>query len=1399
MGKIYRRLKRALLLATALTLLLSTGIVASAAGNGDALKTLQVTENNKAVKKLTLFTNESARLTADSAELNAQLPSGAQVTRVTAGGAEIRNEAELDVVLKLKATNSAPDANQKFGGYYLVSSNNQRVASVVKTPDGKKIRITAKGNGTASITLKDKNSSKKYVIKVTVKTLAEKFDVTDKLEIGQGGSLSLGTVINPGQSAASLAKLKYTVENPNPTKVASVSGKGVVKGAANKTGSATIRISAQDQTCEYTVGGRNKKAAVGHSRTVAVTVKTRSDLSITKEDSTLKKIDMKTNLTSPAHTYQFEVKAENAVAGVDYTFTSSKPSVATVNEEGWITAVGKGSAKISVVPADGTKLKRAVSINVKVTTDTDSISVPSNVIMVQPGKSAKIGAKALKTASNKKLVYEVLQGKELLNASCLKNGSSTLKGDSVKAGTKEGTVKIRISGTSSMKDGGWEGVPRVVEVKVVKKLETIDVSFCAAEGGVKFDSSGDSRVKKTLYIGEDARKAGYDRCGIDVSITPADIRKEGKLSFTSSKPAVASVDANGNITAKAKGTAKITVKTTDGSNRKKTLTVTVVKPVTGIDIAGAVKTGEDAFKFCVVNPTKNGTITLNAAINADAYKKVAKALTWSYDLTAAGFSGNKNKLKISPQEFVEGETEKSVGTITVTANGDLGPDALKKEIKVTVCVTNGAVASGDSQLGLTLKKGEKYPLQNVSAGTLRWNSTNKSAVSVSNGVLTAKKVTKDGEAVEITAEPGGYKVKVRVTESQADFEKGLNAKVKALVTAEDYTVWTGMKPAFNAKTGTITLTAKNLAKLDYALAPDTPHTAEGLKDAAIDSVREELLAVFTGIKEGVIDKTYTGVVVKASGTEKEWSIILQANGLSVQKDGGEIAVYAAENYEEAVKELAKQMAKDAAGWAGRDLTIELTKTDSGKGVFESEEYRKTYTIHFAPVAMTEADSLIDKVVDGEIGTLNGRNKESVTGIHKVHYVNSSNLTVVDIYDPQKKLEDLIGEGSFAVKERTGIDLEETLNRIAAKVKEADIQVAKASLSVVQGDTAGVIDEILLHGSVQELTNLDLSALIGKEAADAGDLTNASGREILDTIRKALGIKQPVETLGDLDGAMMTVNVSGSFNEMPFTQEYHMIFRVVTDNALREAVDQEQDEKIVTETERVNEICKDTSKPLAGVVYVKEKNEMTVSIRNTEAKALDVLQDDSVGLKSLVKLILAGKDSCEISAEGKFCVIDGSKLDSTAQKMDLADTLGVDENTTLSALIGKTLKIRVPYEEGVLSYTLNFAKAENKEEAAPAADAPETALTQAEEEPAEEERTDDEAAEPAEDERKDEEDAESAADVPVSGADAAPSDGEAVDGEISNGEVSDGEAPGTVSANEAPAPEAAGTPVVSEAA
>ncbi len=1275
MGKIHKQLKKVLLLAMAFTLLLSAGIVAAASGGRTPLKTLQVTEEGsiKKVTKYTLYTNGSTAV-VDEKSAAEQLPANA--------GGYNKMDAKEEVLFNVTALL----ASKQESLTYTVSSNNQKVASVVKVDGGKKIKVTAKGNGVATITLKDKYSKKKAAVKVTVKTLVSDIEFANvegtELKVGVKGSLSLGTLINSDDLSASSAKLSYTSSNK---KVAAVNAKGVVTGKS--AGTATIRVSAKDQNCTYKVGSKTKKATIGWSKTITVTVSPAATSTITPQE-TVKKVTLKTNATSPAHTYQFKV------AGSDITFTTSKPAVATVDSDGVITAVGKGSAKITAIRADGTKPKKAVTLSVKVVTDPDVINVPDNTIVVPVKKTVKIGATVDKSANNnKKLVYEVVSGAEHLGN--VKNGKLT--SGSVKGKTAgDAVIRIISKGTD------WDGIPRLVNVTVVDPLAKNalknGISVKKVNGkGEAFSSKGDKTAKFKLYVG--AEGSGYNEAQLVLGTL------EGKVSFTSNKPAIASVDRDGKITAKSKGTAKITAMATDGSKQKTVFTVNVVQLVDTINIANAKaldKTGKDV-ELEIWDGTKK--VAMNITTNANAYKKNLKAVKLAGHLTGATLKNNVLTINSGAED---------IGTVEVKANTDLltgtAPSDFVKTVTVHVKVSKDA--SYYTAEYLTLKKGETAALQTVLADAqkqkaLKWQSSAKGVVSVSkSGVATGKKA--DNKA---TVTAGNVKFEIRVTQSQADFVKDLDAKVKALATAEDYTVWAGMKPAFNAKTGTIQLTARNLGKLHFQLTEDSLNK-EGLIEAAKDNVGDELEAVFTGIMETILEDDYTRVEISSGGLT--WTVSVANRALVVQKDGNDVAshqiapdrVAAAKA---AAKSLAKAMAKDAGSWAAKDLAVDLTKTVPADGEYPAKDYTKGYTVQFMPVAYAEVDGLIDTTITDEMGLFKSKNNKEKTGIYDVNYYPVSNLAVVDIYDGTKNIDELVKTGEDAAESK-GLTVE-MLRRIKNKIQAADIFVESTNLSVIKGDTERLIEKLNTQG---ELTNIDVTDRLKDK-----DITGLDLQGIVNKLRAELGAEN-VQTFGDLVDGMYTVRATGTLNGMAFTEEYHVIVReakeTIADQVDLPEIDKTMDAKIAETVKGVQTVASgDAASPIGKVVYAEDKNEATVSITTDGAdKYGESLQGKKLG--TFVNMILnLDKASADAAVKAEI-IMDGQtkSLDKPLSANDetgigeLLAAFGLNNNSKLGELVNKKVEVKVYYSKNAyIDYTIVFDKyaEEEKQPETPTPDNP----------------------------------------------------------------------------------------------
>ena len=115
------------------------------------------------------------------------------------------------------------------------------------------------------------------------------------------------------------------------------------------------------------------------------------------------------------------------------------------------------------------------------------------------------------------------------------------------------------------------------EFKTVSTTVTVK---SAAPTVVKVSSVTVTPKSKTLYVG--------NTVALSASVAPANATSK-TLKYTSDKPAVASVDASGKVTAKKKGTANITVAAQDGSGASATVKITVKEGTLSVSGKTSVK------------------------------------------------------------------------------------------------------------------------------------------------------------------------------------------------------------------------------------------------------------------------------------------------------------------------------------------------------------------------------------------------------------------------------------------------------------------------------------------------------------------------------------------------------------------------------------------------------------------------------------------------------------------------------------------------------------------------------------------------------------------------------------------------------------------------------------------
>ena len=211
-------------------------------------------------------------------------------------------------------------------------------------------------------------------------------------------------------------------------------------------------------------------------------------------------------------------------AETGFTWSSSRPSVATVSKKGKVTALKTGTTKITVVTDNGKKASCTITVK----------PAPTKVKLSKT--KATLGVKeklTLKATVSPSKAYTTLTWKSSKPA--------------VAAVSKQGVVTPKKPGTAviTVRTKNGKTAKATVTVKAAPKKVTLNKS-----GTVELKKGKRLKLKATLPK-----------------------NTASALTWTSSKPKVASVDKKGNVRALKKGTAVITVKTFNGKTAKVTVTV----------------------------------------------------------------------------------------------------------------------------------------------------------------------------------------------------------------------------------------------------------------------------------------------------------------------------------------------------------------------------------------------------------------------------------------------------------------------------------------------------------------------------------------------------------------------------------------------------------------------------------------------------------------------------------------------------------------------------------------------------------------------------------------------------------------------------------------------------------
>ena len=411
------------------------------------------------------------------------------------------------------------------------------------------------------------------------------------------------------------------------------------------------------------------------------------------------------------------VLPENTTDSKNVSWSSSNSEVATVDANGTVTAKRAGTAVITATSTNGKSAGCTVTVSKKEIPITE-ISLDKSSATLTEGETTTLTATVLPENTT--------YGKSV------KWSSSNV---AVATVDLMGKVTAKSAGTAIITAISENGKTASCTITVNKK----DINITITE--VRLNKS-----TETLTEGETTT--------LTATVLPENTTDSKSVSWRSSNSEVATVDANGTVTAKRAGTAVITATSTNGKSAGCTVTVSKKEiPITEISLDKSSAT-----------LTEGETTTLTATVLPENTTD-SKSVSWS--------SSNSEVAAVDANGTV---TAKRAGTAVITATSTNGKTAgctvtvSRKEIPITEISLDKSSA--------TLTEGETTTLtatvlpENTTYGkSVKWSSSNVAVATVDlMGKVTAKSA---GTAIITATSENGKTASCTVTVNKKDTYTGL--------------------------------------------------------------------------------------------------------------------------------------------------------------------------------------------------------------------------------------------------------------------------------------------------------------------------------------------------------------------------------------------------------------------------------------------------------------------------------------------------------------------------------------------------------------------------------------------------------------------------------------------------
>lgn len=309
------------------------------------------------------------------------------------------------------------------------------------------------------------------------------------------------------------------------------------------------------------------------------------------------------------------------------TWKTSDKNVATVSENGLVTAVGGGDATITCTAQDGSGVKATCKV---------TVTVPvSGIQLSQTSAALTVGD----TLTLTKTIYP----SDATNQAVTWTSSS----DAVASVDSNGKITAKTAGSA------------VITCKSVSDNSVVGI--CNVTVKAKVQTPSEIKVNKITLNKTTASVTKGKTLQLTATVTPGNATKK-EVKWSTSNKNVAMVSPSGLVTAKSAGTAIITCTAQDGSNVKATCKITVKNPV--------VKVTKVTLNKTTATLAPKETLTLKATVAPT--NATNKAVTWKSSNTKIATVSSSGKV-----------TAKAAGTVTITCRAKDG-SGKKATCKITV-------------------------------------------------------------------------------------------------------------------------------------------------------------------------------------------------------------------------------------------------------------------------------------------------------------------------------------------------------------------------------------------------------------------------------------------------------------------------------------------------------------------------------------------------------------------------------------------------------------------------------------------------------------------------------------------------------------------------------------------